>query len=151
MRHFADKNLASRHTGTLRLSVAPQTEIVIALEKKLGVDRSVRLMANSATLSQRLVLENKWPSLFPMTLGAGLVEPRHGQAARRFHDVHSVRIMTLRAVHLCFQDGMMLGQFEFGVRFEVAREASSRVLAGVNNEVPTATAHCDMLAAGPVA
>src|SRR5947207_6889313 len=56
----------------LHLRMAFQTKIVIRLDQKLAVDRSVRGMANSATFTHRFVLENECPCLFAMALRAGL-------------------------------------------------------------------------------
>ena len=35
---FSDENLAGGHSRPLHLGVTPQTEIIVALEEKLGID-----------------------------------------------------------------------------------------------------------------
>jgi hypothetical protein len=44
-----------------------------------------------------------------VTLLAGLVLARHGQAASGLEDIRSMRIMALHAIHPAFQDGVMVG------------------------------------------
>src|SRR6266446_6386780 len=108
-------------------------------------------MANGATLAQRRVLENDRLGLFPMALGAGLIQARHRESTRGFHDVQAVRIMALDATHLAFEDRMMLRKMEFSLFGQMTREAGVRVLARVDDEFSAATAQGHMLAPRAVA
>src|SRR5439155_501087 len=83
-----------------------------AASEQLGVDRAVRRVANRTALAERFVFEHERPGLLAMALRAGLVQPRHGQSAVRFHDVAAVRVVTLDAVHPVFNHRMMLRQVE---------------------------------------
>ena len=75
----------------------------------------MRGMTDGAALAQCRVLKDNRLGLFPMTLSARLIQTGHGQARRRFHDVLAVGIMALNAVHLAFEDGMVLRKMEFGL------------------------------------
>ena len=57
-------------------------------------------MADRAAFAHGRVFKNERPGLFPMALGARFIQPRHGQSARRFHDVQAVRVVALDTVHL---------------------------------------------------
>src|SRR5258706_10084667 len=86
-----------------------------------------------------------------MTLGAIYVEARHGKSARRFHDVHAMRVVALDAVHFAFDDGMMLREVEFGMCFQVALKTGGGVLAGIDDELAASAARHDVFAGGAVA
>ena len=96
------------------------------------------------------MLKDEWPSLFPMTLSAALIETRHGQTAGMLKDIRPVRVMALHAVHLAFNHGMMLGQTELRLRLQMALETGARVLSGIHNEFAASAAGLDVLAAGAV-
>ena len=115
MRNFADHEFAGLDVRSLHLHVAFQAQIVIALDKKLAIDRAVWVVAGGATVTEGLVLENEWAALFAMTLRATLVQARHGESAGGLHDVVPVRVVTIDAVHHAFDDGMMLRKPELGV------------------------------------
>jgi len=139
--------------GPLSLRVAFEAQVRIALNQHLGVNGTVRVMADGAAFPERGMLENERTCLFPVTLRAILVFPRHGQAARRLHDIHPVRIVALHAAHFAFNDGMMLRQVKFSLGILMALEARFRVLAGIDDEFlqPAAPGHRDVLAARAVA
>ena len=86
-----------------------------------------------------------------MTLRATFVQARHGEAPAAFHGVMSVRIMAIHAVHVAFNDGMMLGKIKFGMDVDVALEARARILAGIDDETSAAAADADVSAGGAVA
>src|SRR3954471_8358979 len=109
--------------------MAPQTKIWIGLHQHLAIDGTVRLMTGSAALAQSLVLEDNTFRLLPMTAGALLIEPRHGETTGWFHNVDAMRVMALHAVHLAFADGMVLRQVELGMHFEMTGEACLRIAA----------------------
>jgi hypothetical protein len=143
--NVTEKNRSARG---LCLGVAFDAQIVIALHEHFGIDRTVRVMADGAAFAQRRVLENERASLFAMTLGAVLVLPRHGQAARRLHDIHPVRIVALHAIHFAFNHRMVLRQVKFSPGFLVTLKAGFRIFAGINDEFlqPAAAGHRDVLA-----
>ncbi len=143
---------ASTRAGQPSLGMATQAEILVPNGQQLCINGTVGCVANGASLAQRGMFENKRPGLLPMTLRAGLVQARHGQASRGFHDVQSVRIMALRAVHLTFEDGMMLRKMKLGIDVQVALKTCLRIFPGVNDEfLPPGAANGHMLASGPVA
>jgi hypothetical protein len=148
----ADVKVAAGNGRPLRLGVAAKAKIGITFDEHFLVDRAVRAVADDATFPQRIVLEDKWPSLVSMALGATLIPPRHGQAAGGFHDVRAVRVVALDAVHAAFNDRVMLGQVELSLHIQVALKTSRRVVARINNEFFRAAQarRGDMFAAGAV-
>src|SRR6266404_3409791 len=109
VRSVADVDFSWRHARSLHLRVALEAEVGIAFDEHLAIDRAVRIVANGAAFAQGLMLEDKRPSLLAMALRAILIEPRHGQPARGLGDVGAMRIVALHAIHVAFEDGMMLG------------------------------------------
>ena len=97
------------------------------------------------------MLEDERPGLFAMTFGAALVETRHRQSASGFENVQPVRIVALHAIQATFDDGVMLGQIELGMSFEMALEASGRIFSRIDNKLTAATTRFNVLAARPVA
>ena len=59
----ADVNLLAPHAQPLHLGVALQAEVRIVFDQHLPVDRTVRIVADGASLAHRLVLENKRSAL----------------------------------------------------------------------------------------
>jgi hypothetical protein len=139
--------------GSLRLGVALEAQIHVSLDEHLGVDGAVRAMTDSATFSQRRVFEDERTRLFAMTLGATLIQTRHGQAACRFHDVRAVRVMAIDTIHLAFEHRMMLRQMKLGAYFLMTLKAGFGVFARIDDELFPAPAadHGDVLAARAVA
>ena len=137
----------------LGLGVAFKAQIGVPLHQHFGVDGAVRVMADGATFPHRGVFENHGARLFPMALGAILVEPRHGESARGFHDVHPVGIVALHAAHFAFNDRVMLREMKFRAGFLVALEAAFGIFSGVDDEFfeTAAARHGDVLTAGAVA
>src|SRR5262245_28168448 len=86
----ANVNLAWRDARALDLRVALEAEVGVALDEHLAIDRAVRIVANGAALTQRLMLEDKGPGLFAMALRAVFIEPGHGQPAGGFEDIGAV-------------------------------------------------------------
>jgi hypothetical protein len=109
----------------------------------------MRLVARRAAFAQSFVLKDETAGLLAMATRALFVQSRHGQAARRFHDIAAMRIVALHAVHLPFANGMMLGQVEVSVNFEMTCEARLRIPARVDDEFASAT-RGDVFAAGTV-
>jgi hypothetical protein len=108
-------------------------------------------MTHRAPLPQGFVLKNKRPRLLPMTLSAILIQPRHCQAARRFENIAPVRIVALNAIHVTFNDRMMLRHPKFSLRLQMTLETSGWIFARVHNKFAAPTARFDMFAARPVA
>lgn len=128
-----------------------QAEIVVGLDEHFPINRTVRLMACSAAFAQRFVLEHYRLCLFAMALRTRLIQTGHRQAARRFHDVMTMRIVALHAIHPKLGHRMVGGQIELGVNFEVTLVAALRVLARVHDESSATASHLHMFAAGTVA
>lgn len=146
----ADQDLSRANERALRLRVALEAKIVVALDQHLAVDRAVGAVTNGAAFAHRFVLEDERLDLIAMTLCAGLVESRHGEATGGFHDVCAVRVVALDATHFAFEDGMMLREAELGVRLDVAIQTARRVLARIENKFSPATAAGDVQTAGAV-
>src|SRR6266567_3945930 len=70
------------------------------LQKEL-IHRAMRVMAETAVLAHRRMLEQEWPALFGVALVASVVDRI---AAQHRLGVGSVRIMTIRAHHLALAD-----------------------------------------------
>src|SRR5262245_49516892 len=70
-----------------------------------------------------------------MALGAGFIQAGHGQTGSRFHDVQSMRIVALNAVHLALGDWMMLGKTELNANFRVAPKTGLGVLARIDDKL----------------
>ena len=135
------------------LSMAGETQIRIRRGEHFAVDGTVRVVAGRAAFAHGRVFINERPGLLPVALGARLIQPRHGESTRRFHDVHAMRIVALNTIHFPLQHRMMLGQMKFGLGLQMTLEARLRVLARIDDKfVQTApTAHGDVFAARTVA
>jgi hypothetical protein len=116
------------------LRMTTEAEVCIAKGQHLGVDRAVRIVATGASFAKRGVLKNEGPGLLSMALRTGFVPSRHGQTARRLHDVHPMGVVALGAIHFAFGHGMMLGQVELGVDIEMTLKAGLRIFARVDDE-----------------
>jgi hypothetical protein len=89
--------------------------------------------------------------LFAMTLSTIFVHPRHGQAPTGLHDVHSVRIMALHAIHLALQNRVVLRQREFGVSLQMAAKTVGGIFAGVDDEFASSATDRNVFAARTMA
>ena len=146
MIHVADQKLPARR---LNLCMAAHAKIRIAVDEHFLVDRTVRSMTGDAAFAHRLVFKNKRARLVAMALCAAFIMPRHGQAARRFENIAAMGIVALPAIHVAFDDRVMLWQIKFRVDVEVTLKTGRRVLARVDDE-PGAAAGLDVFAARPV-
>jgi hypothetical protein len=106
--HFADEELAGLIRRALHLHVTLEAEIIVAFREKLAVHGAVRIVAGGASFAHRFVLVDEGAGLLAMTFRALLVHARHRETAGRLHDFVPVRIVALYAIHLAFNDGMML-------------------------------------------
>ena len=68
-----------------------------------------------------------------MALRARFIQPRNAEPARSLHDVKPVRVVALRAIHVPFQQRMMLRQTEFRVRLQVTIETRRRIAPRIYN------------------
>ena len=132
--------------------MALEAKVGVALDEHLGVDGTVGIVADGATFAECCVFEDEGPGLFAMALRAVFVDARHGQAARRFHDIHAVRVVALDTAHFSFNDRVMLRKVEFRASFLVALKARFGVFPGINNKffLTTTAGRGDVLAAGAV-
>lgn len=137
--------------GRDHLGMATEAEIVVTLDEHLFIHRTVRLVADDAALAQGGVLKDHGPGFLAMALRAGFVFAGERETMRGFHDVHAVRVVALNAVHLAFDDGVMLREIELRVRLEVALEAGFGIATGIDDEFVVTAAGGDVLAAGTVA
>ena len=90
-------------------------------------------------------------ALLPMAGGAVLVKPGDGQAGRGLKDIAPVRVMALHAIHPVLEDRVMMRQMKFGMRRQVALEATGRIAPRVDDKLAPPAPGGDMLAGGPVA
>jgi len=139
---------ARKGRAGLDLGMAFQAQVVVPFHQQLLIDRAVRRVARRAAFPQRLVFEGKGPGLITMALRAGLIEPRHGQAARGLADVASVRVVAIHTVHPVFDDRVMMGQIELGMNLEMALVAGRRIFPWIDNEFSASAAGRDVFAAG---
>lgn len=146
----ADVNVTGGNIRALHLRVAAQAEIRIAFDEHFSIDRAVWAVASRAAFAQRFVLKNKWTRLGLMTLRATFILPRHREAARWFENVAAVWIVAIHAIHVAFDDRMMLRQIKFRVNVEVALKTGFGIFAGIDDEFRRAAA-ADVFAAGTVA
>jgi len=131
---------------SLRLRVAAQAKIWIGLHQHFVIDGAVRPVTGGAAFAQRLVFENETPGLLTMTAGTLLIQPRHAEPAGWLHDVEAVWIVALDAIHLSLAQGMVPGEIEFGVDFEVTGKTGLRLFPRVHDELPAPPAGRDVFA-----
>ena len=104
----------------LVLRMASQAQVRVVIVEHFAVDRAMWVVTRGATLAHGFVLEHNRARLFTMALGAAFVESRHRQSAGRFENVIAMRVVALNTIHFALNHGMMLGQIEFSLNFEVA-------------------------------
>jgi len=87
--------------------------------EQTGDRRAMRLVANGAVFSHRLVVVHEGPALLHVALVAGL------DNAVPFHllRIVSMHVMTVGATHLAFQDRMAIGLVDLNALLLVAGEA----------------------------
>ncbi len=92
------------------------------------------------------MFKNERARLGFMTLCATLILLRHRESAGRFQDVAAVRIVAVHAIHVTFDDQMMLRQIKFRVDVEVTLKTRLGIFAGIDDELRRA-AGADVFAA----
>lgn len=145
-----DENMPRGNVCSLYLRVTAHAKVGIIIDEQFLVDRTVRIVADRATLVHRFMLENKWPRLRLVALRTTLVLPRHRQSALRLEYVAAVRVVAIHTAHVAFDHRMMLWQVEFRLHVQMALKAGIRLFSRVDDEGRIA-AGADMLAAGAVA
>jgi|YelNatPaOPRAMG01_1025707.scaffolds.fasta_scaffold03136_8 hypothetical protein len=144
MRFPADENFALR-PGHLRMTA--QTQIGIALNQQLGVDRPVRRVAGGTALPQRVVPINHHAGLLAMAVGARrILTCRQSQVCRSIR-FKPVRIVAIGAAHVPFRHRVMNRQSKLKLRFRMATVAGRRVFARINDELTPTAAHSHVFAA----
>ena len=91
----ADVNRSRRLAGeTLRLEVALQAEVLVALHEHFVVHAAVRIVASGAAFADGFMFENERAALLHVALHAGVLLDRHGSpaAANRLAFVRVVAI-----------------------------------------------------------
>jgi len=144
----------------LLLKMAFQTKGGVAVVQQALIHGAVRRMADSATLTHRLVLVHPWAALLCVTLKAGFVSAQESKAAgfksllnvcrRSFKRGPFVRFMAIAAAHLAFRYWMMMRQLERRANIQVTLETCFRRLPWIDNGA-TAPAGLDVQTPGPVA
>src|SRR5690349_8621097 len=114
-----------RHVSRKRIDVALQTEkTLFAAHQQHPVHAPVRSVAGGTTFHlDGRVLKHKRPTLFSVTLRAGLPSALPQRRAVG----SSVGIVAIRALHRAFRDTMMRRQGELRLYVPVAAEAQLRL------------------------
>jgi hypothetical protein len=139
--HLPDIKFPGANARSGNLCMALQAKIIVPFNQHLGIDRAVRLMADSASFAQCFVFENERASLLAMALSAPFIQTSHHQSPAPLVNIHSVRIVTLGAIHFAFPDRVMLRQINFGMSLQMALQAGGRVVTRINDQ-PTAPPAC---------
>ncbi len=120
--------------GSRHLSVTLEAEIGTPLHQHLVVHRAMRLVTGGAAFPHGFMFENKIPGLLAVALGAGLIGAGKGQPSRRLHDVVTVRVVALHAVHVPLYHRVARRQAKLRVHPHMALETGLRRLAGIHNQ-----------------
>lgn len=135
---------------TRNLCVTAETKVGITRQEELRINRPMLGVTTRATFAHGRVFKGHRLGLFPVTLGARLVDPRHCQTTRRFENLRTMRIVALNAVHLSFEDRMMLGKMELRLDIQMALQTGLRVFARIDDEVSAGGAQRSVFAARTV-
>lgn len=126
-----------------------EAEVGVTYEQHFAVERTVRLVADSAAFPHGPVLKNERAGLLTMAGRTCLVVPCHRQSAAWLKDVAAVWVMAVHTIHMAFDDRMMLRQLEFGLNIQMTTETSFRLFARVDDESGRSAGY-DVPAAGTV-
>ena len=134
MVRVADENVAGWNVWSLRLGMATEAKVGVVVHQQLFINGTVRVVTNRAAFAQRLVFKDERPRLRLVTARATFILPCHCQAALRFEDVSAVRVVAIHAVHIAFDDRMMLRQIEFGLHVQMTLETGSGIFSRIDDE-----------------
>ena len=112
----ANKKLAA--AGLLD-KMAFQTEVRVAVDQQLGIDRAVRVMTGGATFAHSFMFEHKRALLRGMTTQAHFIF-REQRSAAAGQNGTFVRVMAVGTGHPAFGHRMMIGQVELPAHVGVA-------------------------------
>ena len=147
MRSVSDVNLSRL---PLHLRMALQTQVRVTLHEHFPIDRTMRRMADDASLAHGFMFENKRAGLFAVTLPATFILSRHGQAALCFENIFAVRVVALKAIHVPFVHCVALRQTKFRLYLQMAMVASRRIFSRIYYEFAATAPRFDVLAGRPV-
>ena len=130
----------SRHislTGDilLLLKVALEAEHLIARHQELLVDGTVRIVAGGATLTQRLMLEDKWSFLRRVALKTDFIFAHQIRGTSTLHNGSLVGIMAVAAAHPPLHHAVAVGKIELGADFQMALETGLGILARIDDQL----------------
>ena len=127
-----------RAAPLLDLGMTFQTEIRVALNQQLRVERTMRLMARRTPLAHRFVLEHERTSLLAVTWRAALVQPGHRQTAGRLANVVAMRVMAIATTQAALEDRMMPRQVELRVGRQMTLETRGRFASRIDDQLAVA-------------
>lgn len=114
------------------LQVTAQTKVGITRNQHFLIHGAVRVVASGAAFHHGIVLEEEWPLLRRMALGAGLVR-RLQFSSTAVDDVTFMRVVAIVAGHLTTQDRMRMREAKLTSFIQMASKAGLRRLIRINN------------------
>jgi len=109
------------------------------------------VMTSDAAFSHGLVFEDKRARMLQVALRALLIPASHRETGRRFEDFHPVRVMTIDAIHLPFNDRVVMGEPELSLLVDMTIQTGLRITPWIVNFTPDLPATGDMRAARSMA
>ena len=122
-------------TGNRQLRMAFDAQIGVALDEKLVVDGTMRLVTDGAAFSQRLMLEDIRARLLPVAPKAGLVHTTHKGSLGQ-EDICSMRIMAADAGEAALPHRMVVLEAEEHFRRWMALKTDRRILFRIDDRFP---------------
>ena len=129
--HIADKNCTG---GRLLLEMAAQTKRSVARNQQPGVHTPMWIVASDATFAHGFMIEHERTGLRRVALGAGFILRQEFRPAA-FDDGTFVRVVTVAATHLAFDDRMVRRQVEFTLFVQVTLKTHLRRFARIDDGV----------------
>jgi hypothetical protein len=144
---IADQN---RIVHRLPLEVALKTKCLVAFLEQSLVDRAMRRMASGTTFADCFVFINKRAALRGVTLKANIVLAQKRQPATQdmlshacaptFHGAALVDLVTIRTIHLPFQNRVAMRELKLRANVQVTLEARLRRAPRIDDQVRRAAA-----------
>lgn len=128
VREVSDNN----HSRCGRLGVALQAQIVVPLNEHLVIDGTMDVVARDAAVSERFVLENAAPGLFPVALHAHVILTGYIHALSLVN-VLSMGIVAVGAIHSILPHRVPVLEAEPRLDGQVTLEAGFRILGGIED------------------